>query len=162
MVKVVGQHVFPIFENEWKVISSRKEIVSLYNCFPLRRGGFELEMSKEANLHQKNCFSYRGSSKYLNSIARSYSLNPVCCVATVCRQVRCMYWGYLGFFHKDISLLSWHKIVYMRNLTCTFICIKYAYMFSMYLKLLVYGHFNFNLICHHGNISAIYRIINNT
>ena len=53
MVKVVGQHVFPIFENEWKVISSRKEIVSLYNCFPLRRGGFELEMSKEANLHQK-------------------------------------------------------------------------------------------------------------
>ena len=31
MVKVEGQYVIDIFENEWEVISSRKEI----NCLPV-------------------------------------------------------------------------------------------------------------------------------
>ena len=32
-------------------------------------------------------------------------VNPVCCVATVW-QVRCMYWGHLGHFHRAISHLK--------------------------------------------------------
>ena len=39
-------------------------------------------------------------------------------------------------------------MVYMRDLTCTFICIKFPYMLSMYLNYVVYSHFNFNLERH--------------
>ena len=38
-------------------------------------------------------------------------VNPVCCVATVCHQVRCMHWGHLGHFHRAIYHLKWYKIV---------------------------------------------------
>ena len=31
-----------------------------------------------------------------------------CCVATVCHQVRSMYWEHLGHFHRAISHLKWH------------------------------------------------------
>ena len=48
------QHVSPIFDNEWEVIWSRNEINAfLYDRFPLERGEFELEMSKEATIHQQ-------------------------------------------------------------------------------------------------------------
>ena len=33
--------------------------------------------------------------------------NPICCVATVCHQVHCMYWGHLGHFHRATSHLKW-------------------------------------------------------
>ena len=33
-------------------------------------------------------------------------VNPVCCVATVCHQVCCMYWGHLGDFHRAIYHLK--------------------------------------------------------
>ena len=46
-----------------------------------------------------------------------------------------MYWGYLGFFHKDISLLSGQKMVYMRDLTWHFylyqICVYVIYIFEI-------------------------------
>ena len=44
----------------WKWMKSdieSKLIVSLCNYFPLRRGGFELDMSKEANLQQQTDFT---------------------------------------------------------------------------------------------------------
>ena len=47
-----------------------------------------------------------------------------------------------------VYILSWHKMVYMRDLSCTFICINFAYMLSMYLKYVVYRHFNFILEPH--------------
>ena len=121
------------FENEWKVISSRQEI----NCLPLY-----LFSSEERRIRT----NYRGSSKHLNSIARSYSLNPVCSV-TVCRQVRCMHWGYLGFFHKDISFKLTRNGLYERfNLYIYLyqICVYVFYVFEN----VVYMHINFNLEPH--------------
>ena len=34
------------------------------------------------------------------------TLHPEWCVATVCHQVRCMYWGHLCLFHRGISDLD--------------------------------------------------------
>ena len=48
-------------------------------------------------------------------------VNPVCCVAPVCHQVCCMYWGHLGHFHGAISHLKWYKIVCMRYLALTLV-----------------------------------------
>ena len=47
-------------------------------------------------------------------------VNPVWRVATVCHQVRCMYWEHLGHFHRAIYHLELYKIVCMRYLACTF------------------------------------------
>ena len=57
---------------------------------------------------------------------------PVYCVATVCRQVRCMYWGHLGHFHRAISHLKWYEIVCIRYLACTFSQMKYINKFSTF------------------------------
>ena len=55
-----------------------------------------------------------------------------CCVATVCHQVRCMYCGNLGHFHRAISHLKWYKIVWIRYLACTFSQMNPVKMFSMF------------------------------
>ena len=47
-------------------------------------------------------------------------VNPVCCVTIICHQVRCMYRGHLGHFHRAISHSKWYRIVCMRYSTCTF------------------------------------------
>ena len=73
-------------------------------------------------------------------------VNPVCCVATVCHQVRCMYWGHFGHFQRAISHLKWHKIVYMRYLACTFSRMKCINMFSMFLQSGVPRHFVWRFI----------------
>ena len=67
-------------------------------------------------------------------------VNPVCCVATVC-QVRCMYWGHLGDFHRAISHSKWYKIVCVRYLACKFSQMKSINMFSMFLQSGVPRHF---------------------
>ena len=61
-------------------------------------------------------------------------VSPVCCVATVCHQVRCVYWGHLGHFHRAISHLKWCKIVCMRYLACTLSQMKSINIFSMFLQ----------------------------
>ena len=66
---------------------------------------------------------------------------PECCVATVCHQVRFMYWEHLGHFQRAISHLKWHKIVCMRYLACAFSQMKSTDMFSMYLQSGVPRHF---------------------
>ena len=71
---------------------------------------------------------------------RTNYVNPVCCVATVCHQVRCMYWGHLGHFHIAISHLKWYKIVCMRYLACIFSQTKSIYMFPMFLQSGVLRH----------------------
>ena len=73
-------------------------------------------------------------------------VNTVCCVATVCHQVRCMYWGHLGYFHRAISQLKWYKIVCMRYLACTFSQMKSINMFSMFLQSGVPRHFLWRFI----------------
>ena len=55
---------------------------------------------------------------------RDNYVNPVYCVASVCHQVRCMYWGLLAHFHRAISYLKCYKIVCMRYLAYTFSQIK--------------------------------------
>ena len=67
-------------------------------------------------------------------------VNPVCCVATVC-QVRCIYWGHLGHFHRVISHSKWYKIVFVRYLACKFSQMKSINMFSMFLQSGVPRHF---------------------
>ena len=73
-------------------------------------------------------------------------VNPLCCVATVCHQVRCMYWGHLGHFHRAISHLKWYKIVCMGYLACTFSQMKSINMFSMFLQSGVPRHFLWRFI----------------
>ena len=68
-------------------------------------------------------------------------VDPECCVATVCHQVRFMYWEHLGHFQRAISHLKWHKIVCMRYLACAFSQMKSTDMFSMYLQSGVPRHF---------------------
>ena len=68
-------------------------------------------------------------------------VNPIYCVATVCHQVRCMYWGHLGHFHRAISYLKWYKIVCMRCLACTFSQMKSINMFFMFSQSGVPKHF---------------------
>ena len=72
-------------------------------------------------------------STYLLIFFANY-VNPICCIATVCHQVRCMYWGHLGYFHRAISHLKWYKIVCMRYLACIFCQMKSIDMFSMFLQ----------------------------
>ena len=91
-------------------------------CFGMSGKWFRVERILIVFLY--NFFLWREK----DSIGRSYSLNPICCVATVCFQVRCMHWGQLGLFHKDISTLNWHKMVCMKDLVCTFIRVKFAYI----------------------------------
>ena len=73
--------------------------------------------------------------------------NPVCCVATVCHQVRCMYWGHLGHLHRAISHLKGHKIVCMRYLACTFSQMKSIDMFSMFFTIWSSQTFPLEIYC---------------
>ena len=81
----------------------------------------------------------------LLGVGDSY-VNPVCCVSTVHHQVRCMYWGHLGHFHRAISHLNWYKMVCIRYLACTFSQMKSNNMFSMFLQSGVPRHFLWRLI----------------
>ena len=57
-------------------------------------------------------FRFRTSPYYLIVVLLpSWAKNkcralPLCGFATVCHQVRCMYWGHLSNFHKGMSLLT--------------------------------------------------------
>ena len=73
-------------------------------------------------------------------------VNPVCCVATVCHQVRCMYWGHWDYFHRAISHLKWRKIACMRYVACIFSRVKSIDMFSMFLQSGVPIHFLWRFI----------------
>ena len=73
-------------------------------------------------------------------------INPACCVATVCHQARCMYWGHLGHFHRAISHLRWYKIVCKRYLVCTFSQMKSINIFSMFWQSGVPRHFLWKFI----------------
>ena len=76
-----------------------------------------------------------------NTELTPYYVNPICCVATVFHQVRCMYWGHLGHFHRAISHFLWYQIVCMRCLVCMFCHMKSINMFSMFLQSGVPRHF---------------------
>ena len=61
-------------------------------------------------------------------------LNHICCVVTVCHQVRCMCWGHLGLFHRAIAHLNWYQMVWMGDSSCKFSQIKSTNMFSRYMQ----------------------------
>ena len=84
------------------------------------------------------------------------SLNAICCVATVCHQVRCMYWGHLGHCYRALSHLKWYKIVCMRYLACTFSQMKSitGNMFSMYLQSGVPRYFFWRFIAVTQNLTV--------
>ena len=90
-------------------------------------------------------FCVSGTRPMLQTTLSNY-VSPVCCVDTVCHQVRCMYWGHLGHFHRAISHSKWHKIVCMRYLACTFSQMKSINMFSMFFKSGVPRHFPWRFI----------------
>ena len=73
-------------------------------------------------------------------------VDPVCCVATVCHQVRCVYWGHLGYFYRAISHLKWRKIVCMGCVACAFIQMKSINMFFMFFHSGVPKHFRWRFI----------------
>ena len=83
-------------------------------------------------------------SRYIMSYIFNY-VNPVCCVATVCHQVRFMYWGHLGHFHRKTHS-KWYQIVCMRYLACTFSQMKSINMFSLFLQSGVPRHFLWRFI----------------
>ena len=91
-------------------------------------------------LTQRQLSIYAGW-QHMGRVPHPNYVDPKCCVATVCHQVRFMYWEHLGHFHRAISHLKWHKIVYMRYLACTFSQMKSTDMFSMYLQSGVPRHF---------------------
>ena len=75
--------------------------------------------------------------KICTEIRYDYSynyVNPVYCVATVCHQVCCIYWGHLGHFRRAISHLKWYKIACMRYLACIFSQMKSINTFSIFLQ----------------------------
>ena len=79
--------------------------------------------------------------QHMGRVPHPNYVDPECCVATVCHQVRFMYWEHLGHFQRAISHLKWHKIVRMRYLACTFSQMKSTDMFSIYLQSGVPRHF---------------------
>ena len=79
--------------------------------------------------------------QHMGRVPHPNYVDPECCVATVCHQVRFMYWEHLGHFQRAISHLKWHKIVCMRYLACAFSQMKSTDMFSMYLQSGVPRHF---------------------
>ena len=82
----------------------------------------------------RNWRLYKSILQFLICINWRNYVNPVCCVATVSHQIRCMNWGHLGHCHGAIYHLKWYKIVCMRYLTCTFSQMKSINMCSMYLQ----------------------------
>ena len=79
--------------------------------------------------------------QHMGRVPHPNYVDPECCVATVCHQVRFMYWEHLGHIQRAISHLKWHEIVCMRYLACTFSQMKSTDMFSMYLQSGVPRHF---------------------
>ena len=79
--------------------------------------------------------------QHMGRVPHPNYVDPECCVATVCHQIRFMYWEHLGHFQRAISHLKWHKIVCTRYLACTFSQMKSTDMFSMYLQSGVPRHF---------------------
>ena len=50
----------------------------------------------------KCIFKISSRDQWVNTLRpRDNYVNPVCCIAIVCHQVRCMYWGHLGHFHSS-------------------------------------------------------------
>ena len=85
--------------------------------------------------------------QHMGRVPHPNYVDPECCIATVCHQVRFMYWEHLGHFHRAISHIKWHKIVCMRYLACTFSQMKSTDMFSMYLQSGVPRHFIWCFYC---------------
>ena len=55
--------------------------------------------------------------------------NPVYCIASNCHQVRWLRWGHPSLFHRATSLLSWYKILCVRDISCILIWMEIINMF---------------------------------
>ena len=88
-------------------------------------------------------------------------LNPICSVATNCRQVHCMYWGHLSLFRRGTCHSNWYAIVCMTDLSHVFIRIEFTYMFSMCLRSEepMYFHWRFIAVWHRSLLFIIFVCI---
>ena len=86
-------------------------------------------------------------------------VNPVCCVAIVCHQVRLHGQGHLRHFHRAISYLKWHKIVRMRCLACTFSQMKSVNMFSMFFCNLEFSDISFGDLLRFEYITSLFSCL---
>ena len=148
---------------------------SIFNLYPWW-GTWQSHDGTFTGNGQKINLRHVQGNDYLNTLGPSDAIwnyvNPVCCVATVCHQVRCMHWGHLGHFHRAISHLKSYKIVCMRYLACTFSHMKSIDKFSMFLQSGVSRHFLWRFIavwiephcvhvyvcqCRHQTLAAICR-----
>ena len=86
-------------------------------------------------------------------------VNPVCCVAIVCHQVRCIYWGHLGNFHRAISQLKLYKIVCMRYLACIFNQRKSINTFSVFFCNLEFPDISFGDLLRFEHITSLFSCL---
>ena len=70
-------------------------------------------------------------STYMCHSRRHNFPNPVCCVATICHQFRCMYCGNLGQFLRAIYNSNQYIIFCIGDMACTSSQMK---LFSLYLQ----------------------------
>ena len=110
----------------WPIISLSE--IDAWTRWPtFCRWHFQMHFLK---LNEKFCFGL-DFTKVCSWAWGSNYVNPVCFVATVCHQVRCMYLGHLGHFNRAIYHLKWYKWVFVRYLACAFSQMKSINMFSM-------------------------------
>ena len=83
--------------------------------------------------------------------AKNNTLNPICIVASVCRQVRRRVWCHLSHFHKGMYPINWCKMVCMGDLTFAFIWITSKNVF------LSISNLRLPCICNEDLLSFWYR-----
>ena len=117
------------------------KVIPLYNRRPVGLSSFVNCPPVVASILTQRQLSVNAGWQHMGRVPHPNYVDPECCVATVCHQVRFIYWEHLNHFHRTISHLKWHKIVCMRYLACTFSQMKSTDMFSMYLQSGVPRHF---------------------
>ena len=122
----------------WPMNSPNKRLVGLssfVNCPPV-----------VASFLTQSQLGVNAGWQHMGRVTHPNYVDPECCVATVCHQVRFICWEHSGHFHRAISHLKRHEIVCMIYLTCTLSQMKSTDMFSMCLQSWVPRHFIWWLI----------------
>ena len=72
--------------------------------------------------------------------------NPVYDVDIICHQVRWLRWGHPSLFHTATSLLIWHKMFCVRDISYRLIWMEFINMFSVYAQSGTHSRFNWLII----------------
>ena len=68
--------------------------------------------------------------------------NPLYDVATICHQVRWLRWGHPSIFHTATSLLIWHEMFCVRDISYRLTWMEFIKMFSAYAQSGTHSRFN--------------------